>query len=217
MPTTEPVDAIREMEPAGTMSATARRPRRLPRDARRDQLVAEALPVLARDGLAGFSLDEVAARAGVTRNLIYHYFRRGRPDLVLAVVRLAEQRLAADWELDERRLRRDRVAANFERIMDHALKPTDAWRVHRISRAAVEPELRAAVDLYLERAVSTIATNQLGTADPPTLVRIALRGYIAFAETVLDEARTSRVPRARVLMVLHDVLAATVQAASAPR
>ena len=39
------------------------------------------MPVVAEQGFARFSLDKVAARVeDVTRNLLYHYFPRGRPD-----------------------------------------------------------------------------------------------------------------------------------------
>jgi len=45
--------------------------------------------VVADQGFTEFSLEEVAAHADVTRNLLYHYFPRGRPDVAVAVVELA--------------------------------------------------------------------------------------------------------------------------------
>ena len=193
--------------------AEAGAPRRLSREARREQLVAAALPIVARQGFTEFSLDEVAARAGVTRNLLYHYFPRGRPDLALAVFRLAERQLAANWLFDRAVPLPDRVAANFARIADHALTPTHAWQVHRMSRAATEPELREEVSRFFEAAVSAIATNQFGTPDPPPIARLALKGYLAFAETVLDEARIADLPREQVMAFLTATLAATADAA----
>ncbi len=172
-----------------------------------------ATPVLAAQGLTDFSLDEVAARAGVTRNLLDHYFPSGRPDIALAVVRLAERELAAGWNLDEALPLADRVAANVRHVAEHALRPTDSWLIHRHSRAAAQPELRAASELSLEAMVSVISRNQFGTSDPPSIVRLALRGYVAFAETVLDDARASGVPRAQVMHLLTDTLFATVRAA----
>ena len=56
------------------MTPTARR---LPPEQRRAQLAQAALAVAAEQGYAGLSLDEVGERAGVTRNLLYHYFPRG--------------------------------------------------------------------------------------------------------------------------------------------
>src|ERR1019366_2578894 len=108
-----------------------RAPRRLSKDARREQLVAAAMPVLADQGFAEFSLEDVATRADVTRNLLYHYFSRGRPDIVLAVVQLAGARLTTDWVTDDTIPLSERLAANFTRMLAHAIAPSDAWRIHR--------------------------------------------------------------------------------------
>jgi AcrR family transcriptional regulator len=196
-------------------TATERSPRRLPHDARQEQLVLAAAPIVAAQGLTEFSLDEVAATADVSRNLLYHYFPRGRPDIALAVVRLAERELGAGWNLDESLPLPDRVAANFRHVADHALRPSDAWLIHRHSRAAVEPELRAAAEQSLEFMVSVIARNQFGTSDPTPLGRLALRGYVAFAETVLDDSRAGGIPIAQVMHLMTDTLYATVRASRA--
>ena len=42
---------------------------------------------------------------------------------------------------------------------------------------------------------------------------MALVGYVSFAETVFDEARYSRIPRARLMRMLADTLVATIAAA----
>jgi AcrR family transcriptional regulator len=194
--------------------ATARAPRRLSRDARLEQLVEAAMPILGEHGLTDFSLDEVAARADVTRNLLYHYFPRGRTDLALAVVERAGEQLTGDWVLDDALPLDQRLSANFARIIEHALAPTDAWRIHRRARAAIDPEFTAVVARFVDRVISSISQNHLGTPDPAPLARIALTGYVAFAETVLDEARTGRAPREQVVQLLADTLVATVQAAA---
>src|SRR3954471_14544474 len=111
--------------------------RRMSPEQRREQLEKVALEVVAEYGPANLSLDEVASRAGVTRNLLYHYFPRGRADLALAVFRLAQRQLAANGLFDESVPLAERVAANFARIADHALTPTHAWQVHRMSRSAI--------------------------------------------------------------------------------
>jgi AcrR family transcriptional regulator len=195
--------------------AGERPPRRLSRDARREQLVAAAMPIVAAQGLSEFPLDEVAAAAGVTRNLLYHYFPRGRPDLALAVAQRTGQELTGEWILDDELQLPERLAANFSRMLDHAMRPSDAWRIHRMARAAAEPELLAVVERFIEVVIANISLNHLGTPSPPPLVHIALRGYVAFAETVLDEARRTGTPRERVMQLLSETLVATIQAAVA--
>jgi AcrR family transcriptional regulator len=53
------------------------RPRRLAPDARRAQLLEAARRCLAEEGLAGFTLEAVAREAGVTGQLLRHYFGSG--------------------------------------------------------------------------------------------------------------------------------------------
>ncbi len=189
-----------------------RAPRRMSKAARREQLVEAAMPVVAEQGLTEFALEQVAERAGVTRNLLYHYFPRGRPDVVVAVVERAGRDLTGDWVFDELPLP-DRMAANFARMSAHALAPSDAWRIYRRARAASIPELDEIVTHYADRVISSIALNHLGTSDPPPLVHLALTGYLAFAETTLDEARMRNAPPAEVMRLLAEILVATMRAA----
>ena len=192
---------------------TTRSPRRLTREARREQLVAAAFPVVANEGFTEFSLEDVAAGANVTRNLLYHYFPRGRPDVAVAVLELAGRQLTDDWVFDELPLP-ERVAANFARMSAHALAPSDAWRVYRRARTAAEPELDQIVGSFTEMVISSIALNHLGTPNPTPLVHLALTGFLAFAEAILDEARIRQSPAPAVMQLLADTLAATIRAAT---
>jgi AcrR family transcriptional regulator len=189
--------------------------RRLSREQRREQLLAAATPILARQGFADYSFDEIAARAGVTRNLLYHYFPRGRPDLTLAVVERAGRQLTEGWVVDGALPLSERLASNFARITEHALGPTHAWQIHRRARAAGEPELREVVARFVAVVIASVSENHLGTPDPPPLVHLALIGFVAFAEAVLDEARVTSAPREQVMRVLADTLVATITAAAA--
>ena len=194
---------------------SVRPPRRLSKEARREQLVAAATPIVAEEGFGDFSLEEIAERADVTRNLLYHYFPRGRADVVLAVVERAGAELSSDWVLDEDLPLSERLAANFARMLNHALGPSDAWRIHRRARAADQPEIDAVVTGYAERVIASVSLNHLGTPTPPPLVHLALTGFLAFAEAALDEARTTNAPREKVMRLLSDTLVETIRAARA--
>src|SRR4051794_15122935 len=189
-----------------------RAPRRLSSDARRAQLAGIAQVLIARDGHAGFSLDEVAERADVTRNLLYHYFPRGRIDLFLAAVRRGGDQIAGGWVTDEQVPREQRVAANFAHVVEHATGPSAAWVVYRQARASADAEVQAAISGYVDRIVSAVALNQLGTTEPPPLARIALQGFVAFTEVAFDDARTQDVPAETVMQLLAMTLAATMAA-----
>jgi AcrR family transcriptional regulator len=190
-----------------------RTPRRLSKADRRRQLVEAASALAASRGFADLSLDEVAEGAGVTRNLLYHYFPRGRRDIVLAVVDQAADRLTSDWVIDPAVPRAQRIAQNFTRMAEHALAPSDEWLVYRQARAFGDEEVRAAGQRHIDRVVSAIALNNGETDDPPPLMRVAILGFIAYAETALEEAREERLPPDQVLALLAKTLASTVRAA----
>ncbi len=191
-----------------------RAPRRMSREARREQLVDAAVSLAARRGFGALSLDEVAEAAGVTRNLLYHYFPRGRDDLLAAIVDVTADRLGGRWVTDPDVPLAERLAANFARMADHALAPSDEWLVHRQARSYSDPSVRAASARHMERVVELISLNNAGTDDPPPLLRMALHGFLAYAETALDEARERRLERDAVLAVLAQTLTATVAAAT---
>jgi AcrR family transcriptional regulator len=188
-----------------------RTPRRLSHGARHDQLVDVAMPIVAEQGVAGFSLDEVARRADVTRNLLYHYFPRGRPDLLIAVGERAGHQLTDGWETDESIPLEQRMATNFLRFFEHSEEPSIAWRVHRLGRASNEPELHAIIEQFEEVIIAGVALNNFGGPDPPPIARLAIKGFIGFSETVLDEARVSGIPREQVLQLVAQTFSATLQ------
>ena len=57
-----------------------------------------------------------------------------------------------------------------------------------------------------------MALNHLGTDDPPPLARVALRAYLDFHQTALDEWRDSGLDREALLALLERTLTATVAA-----
>lgn len=191
--------------------------RRMTSEDRRDQLSEAALAVVAERGYTGLTLDEVAERAGVTRNLLYHYFPRGRLDLFLAAVDRAGHLLTDGWVIDESVPLEERLASNFARFLEHALEPSDAWLVHRQGRLLGEPEVSALGERYRSIVVEAVSLNHFGTGDPSPLARSALRSYLDFAERALDECRERDLGRDQVGRLLADTLlavAASVRTAS---
>src|SRR4051794_3241942 len=174
------------------MAPTTRAARRLPPEQRQAQLTEAALSVAAEQGYANLSLEDVAARAGVTRNLLYRYFPRGRLDVFLAAVERSSEELTGEWSLDSGEALDERLARNFLRLVEHAAGPTDAWRVARHARAAAgEQEIAAANDRMRAVVVANVALNHFGTTEPGPLALLALRAYVDFAETALEQWRDS--------------------------
>jgi AcrR family transcriptional regulator len=191
------------------MATTARR---LSPAARREQLAEIAQDLIAADGYASFSLDAVGERAGVTRNLLYHYFPRGRLDLLLAALERGGEQLTGGWVTDSDLPLPDRQAANFARMLEHARGPSAAWAVHRQARAIADPEVQAIHNRYVNRVVESICLNNLGRRRPGKLASAAIRSYVAFAEHMVDQAREQRLPLERVGAVLVSTLDSVVAA-----
>jgi hypothetical protein len=59
--------------------------------------------------------------------------------------------------------------------------------------------------------------NNTGDADPPPIVRLAIEGFVAYAEMALDAARERDLDHHQVIVLLSRTLAATVEAAEALR
>jgi AcrR family transcriptional regulator len=182
------------------------------REGRREQLIDAAMPLVADQGIAGFSLDDVAARAKVTRNLLYHYFPRGREDILVAVAERAGHELTDGWSTDESIPLAQRQATNFGLFFDHSREPSLAWRIYRMARASTDDQLHAMIDQFQEVIVDGVSQNNLGTLDPPPIARMAIKACLAFSETMLDEVRESDVPRDEVLQIVAQTFLSTLEA-----
>jgi AcrR family transcriptional regulator len=168
------------------------------------------MPVLARHGPLDLSLDEVADRAGVTRNLLYHYFPGGRADLVAAAVEEAERQLLPAWAPARAQPDPEALSEAVARVFDHALAPTHAWRIHRLARGAGGAAAGTIVERSTREVVGTLLALHGLAEDPTPLTELALRGYVAYAEAVLDGARGAGIARADIQRMLAQALRAIV-------
>jgi AcrR family transcriptional regulator len=182
------------------------------RDERREQLIEVAMPLVAEHGIGACSLDEVADAAGVTRNLLYHYFPRGRDDLMVAIAERVGHELTDGWVTDESIPLEQRTATNFLRFLEHSKEPSLVWRIYRLEQASNDPELHAIIDRFHEVVIEAVSRNNFGTPDPPPIARAAIKACMAFSETILDEARGSKIPRDEVLQLLAEMFRGTMDA-----
>lgn len=185
--------------------------RRMTSGERSSQLTETALDIVAEGGFTALTLDSVAERAGVTRNLIYHYFPRGRPDLALAAVDYSGQALTDDWQTDADVPIEERLAQNFARFIEHGFEPSRIWLVHRHGRALGDPEVTALGESYRTVVVRSVALNHFGTEEPGETAEAALRAYLDFGERVIDEWREHGLDRDQAYKLLAETLLAVVE------
>lgn len=179
---------------------------------RRRQLTRCALAAVAEDGSRELSLDAVAERAGVTRNLLYHYFPRGKRDLELAAVEQAASELLGEFDTDPSVPLEEKQQRNLAGFVVHAWDRTDAWQGYVELRSRLDPEVRASVDRYRDAIVEAIALNNFGTTTPGPHAHAALRGFLEFGAEMLNQGREDGLEIEDVVAVLRDVLDATVTA-----
>ena len=131
----------------------ARRPARLPRVERERQMLSVAHGLFAERGYAAVTMDDVAARVGVTKPLLYNYFGN-KERLYIACMEPAGEALVGDRRRGRRRQRRRRRGARAP-VCAHSspsstpTAPRGACSSTRRSRAAARS--REQVAEYRER------------------------------------------------------------------
>ncbi|PKW19822.1 TetR/AcrR family transcriptional regulator [Saccharopolyspora spinosa] len=155
--------------------------KRMPRAVRERQILAVAEQVFATDGYQGTSMDDIAARVGLSKPMLYEYFG-SKEGLLLACLQRSKRELleattvaAAGADTPERLLH-DCLLAFFKFSDEHA----QAWALLRnesaVPRASVSTELEAIRMQQME-----LTSGLLGAARPD-LDPVRLE---AFAEAII--------------------------------
>jgi AcrR family transcriptional regulator len=139
---------------------TPLRPRtsRLPRTARRAQLLEVALEVFVEQGYHSASMDEIAERAGVSKPVLYQHFP-GKLDLYLALLETSCDTVVAGVKtaLASTSDNRKRVQATMELWYDYVADQGAAFRLVFESDLTSDPSVREQVDRVVEESAAAIA------------------------------------------------------------
>src|SRR6185312_5996071 len=168
------------MAPASGMH-TAGRPLRLPRSARRKQLLEAAQEVFVAQGYHAAAMDDIAERAGVSKPVLYQHFP-GKLELYLALldqqceIMVDKIRSALDSTHDNKL----RVAATMDAYFDFVEHETGAFRLVFESDLNNEPAVRERVaDAQLEcaRLISEVIAEDTGLgSEESMLLAVGLTG-----------------------------------------
>ena len=156
---------------------------RLDPEARRAQLVALGLKMLSIRPLDKVAIDDIAAEAGISRGLLFHYFPTKR-DYHVAVARAAAQDLLDRTDMLVGATLGLRLRANVEAFVDHLTENRDAYVAFIRGSAGGDPDLLAVYEdtrtAFTDRVLIGLG---LAHRDEPRL-RPAVRGWVAFTEEV---------------------------------
>lgn len=188
--------------------------RRLPVHRRREELLAAALELFARRPSHEVSIDDVAAAAGASRALVYHYFGNKR-ELYVAALRKAAADLSERLAPPEQDSPRERLAVAVASYFDFAEEHAAGFAaLLRGGPPYRDDEVGAVVD-QVRRTVLDRLVEGLGLAEATGVLRATLRAWIAAAETAaLDWLEHRDVDRAILEGALVDQLAAMLEVAA---
>lgn len=204
---------------------------RLDVDERRAQLVALGLEQFGSTAYDDVSIDAIAAAAGISKGLLYHYFPTKKAYYVAVVREAAAQLVAAcDAPSDAHPLVQlhEGIDAYLSFVQDKALAYATLMR----SGVGADPEIARVVDETRNRLTELLTAGIAlvpQTDDTPKIqidlgspmLRLALRGWIGFAEAASlgwSEALAAGLPapsQTQLRNVLANALVAIVQSAMA--
>lgn len=189
--------------------------RRMGVEERRQQLIGVALELFSHRSPDDVSIDEIAAAAGISRPLVYHYFP-GKLSLYEAALRRAADDLSQRFEEPQDGplgARLIRVMGRFFDFVDEHGPGFSA--LMRGGPAVGSSTTNALIDSVRQAAYVQILTH-LGVTDPPPRLELVVRSWISLAEsTALIWLDGRRIPRRELeAQLVHDFAAlAAVSAA----
>ncbi len=182
---------------------------------RRQQLIGVALELFSRRSPDDVSIDEIAAAAGISRPLVYHYFP-GKQNLYEAALRRAADELAARFTEPREGPLGDRLLRVMGRFFDFVDDHGPGFSaLMRGGPAAGSSTTNAMIDEVRRAAYEQIVAH-LGVTDPPARLAMVVRSWVSLAEsTALIWLDGRQIPRAELeLQLVHDFAAlAAVSAA----
>jgi AcrR family transcriptional regulator len=153
--------------------------RRLAPELRREQLLDSAIALAAGGDIASISVEEVAAHAGVSEGLLYHYFTT-KQALVVAAVRRAADAFIADLRAAAVGPPLARLTAGLGAYLDHVQAQPTGWRALLHANTADLAEIGADV----EQESLRLALDALGIAEPTAVLLVTLAGWAQLERSI---------------------------------
>ncbi|MDR7279528.1 TetR/AcrR family transcriptional regulator [Catenuloplanes atrovinosus] len=173
------------MTAASGGAQTAGRPTRLPRSARRKQLLAAAQEVFVAQGYHAAAMDDIAERAGVSKPVLYQHFP-GKLELYLALLDthceaiVAKVQAAMRATPDNKERVRGAVTAYFD-FVDHE---SEAFRLVFASDLRNEPAVRERVERVEKGCIAALTDTIISdTGVNRAHAELLASGLVGAAET----------------------------------
>jgi len=190
------------------------RPRaRLSVDERRAQLLDLGRRLFNARPYDAISIDEIAAAAGISKGLLYHYFPSKR-HFYVEVVRVGAEHVQRLTAVRPELPPADQLRESIDSFLTYVEKNAAAYGHLLRSGVGTDPEASAIVEGTRRAMVDQVLRN-IGLADGRPLLRLVIRGWVGFSEGVtLEWADRKDVPRKDVLKLLATVFESTLAVAA---
>ena len=163
--------------------ATLPQRRRLTPDARRAELLRAGERVFTEASYEDVSIEQIADAAGVSKNLLYHYFT-GKRELYLETIRAATNEMLARTAPDMTMEPIPRLRASIDQHLLYAEEHAAGY-TKLLRGAGGDGEVQAIVTAARQTVVDrTLASLPLPGPKPPPALVLALHGWVAFIDEV---------------------------------
>jgi len=185
---------------------------------RREQLLSSGVALLAGRSHREVSIEDIAAAAGVSKGLLYHYFPTKR-DFILAALERGQRRLAEQLRPDPRLDAEAQLDRSLEAFLDYVEE-------HRAAYMAIfregggDPEIGAALGAGRAEQMAMLIDALEGwegspvSAQPSPALETAIMGWLFFVEgAVLRWLERGDLDRDRLRLLLRTALGGALYAA----
>ncbi|QJT06807.1 TetR/AcrR family transcriptional regulator [Streptomyces asoensis] len=182
---------------------------------RRQQLIGVALELFAQRSPDEVSIDEIAAAAGISRPLVYHYFP-GKLSLYEAALKRASEDLAGRFAEPHEGPLGSRLLRVMRRYFDFVDAHGPGFSaLMRGGPAVGSSTTNALIDAVRQNAYEQILSH-LGITDAPPRLELIVRSWISLAEsTALIWLDGRRIPREELeVQLVQDFAALTAVSAA---
>lgn len=159
---------------------------RLPVDERRAQLVELGIEAFSRRPYDEVSVDDVAAQAGISKGLLYHYFATKR-DFYVETVREVAARLLVSTEPDPAQPPLMQLEAGLRAYLDFARRHGPVYASLMRGGVGADQEVTRVMERTREALADRITAGIGQQAATPKALRLAMRGWIGFVESTCLE------------------------------
>lgn len=159
---------------------------RLATDERRAHLLAQGRALFDQRPYDEISIDDIAAAAGISKGLLYHYFS-SKKDFYVETVRAAAaemlERIRPPAEVDPA----ERLQRGLDAYLDYVESAPNAYLGLFRGGLGIDPEVSAVVEDTRRRLMRRILEEGLSIGRPRAALRLSLRSWLGFVEAaVLD-------------------------------